>query len=103
MAKQQLKVQPLPGRLLIEEDRPAKMIGRIHVPDQFQRKPSVGHVIAIGDGTNTPLKVGDRIVYNLYSGTAIFVKGMEKAFRTLVPEECLATVTSDIEIEDTGA
>lgn len=98
-----LRVTPLPGRLLIEEERPAVKIGRIHVPEQFQRKPSVGTCVAIGEGTATQVKIGDRIVYNMYSGTAIFVKGMSKAYRTLTPEECLVVVDNDIEIEDTGA
>jgi co-chaperonin GroES (HSP10) len=102
--KQELLVTPLPGRILVEEDRPVKMVGRIHIPDQHQKIPSVGTVVAIGTGTTTPLKVGDRIVYNLYSGTAIAVKGMTRRYRTIQPEEALVCLErSDIEIEEVGS
>ncbi len=103
MTKGKLKITPLRGRIIVEEDRPAKMIGRIHIPDQHQRKPSVGIVVAIGPETNAYVSIGDRVVYNMYSGTAIFVKGMEKAYRTLVADELLATVEPYVEIEETGA
>ncbi len=81
-----MKIRPLHDRLVVkrmEEER--KSAGGIVIPDNAAEKPDQGEVIAIGtgkileDGKTRPLdvKVGDRILFGKYSGTAVKIEGTE--------------------------
>lgn len=80
MSKNTPKIRPLGDRLVVEPKETAeeKTAGGILIPDTSKEKPSEGTVVAIGDGKwNTdgkkqPLqvKIGDRILYGKYAGTA---------------------------------
>jgi chaperonin GroES len=81
-----MKIRPLHDRVVVrrmEEER--KSAGGIVIPDTAGEKPDQGEVIAVGngkileDGKIRPLdvKVGDRILFGKYSGTAVKIEGTE--------------------------
>ena len=76
--------RPLHDRVLVRRvEAEAKTAGGIIIPDSAKEKPSEGTVLAIGqgrygtDGKITPLvvKVGDRVLFEKYSGSEIKVDG----------------------------
>ena len=81
-----MKIRPLHDRIVVrrlEEER--KSAGGIVIPDNAAEKPDQGEVIAVGngkileDGKVRPLdvKVGDRVLFGKYSGTAVKIEGDE--------------------------
>jgi len=81
-----MKIRPLHDRVVvkrIEEER--KTAGGIVIPDNAAEKPDQGEVIAVGtgkileDGKIRPLdvKVGDRVLFGKYSGSAVKMEGTE--------------------------
>ena len=81
-----MKIRPLHDRVVvkrIEEER--KTAGGIVIPDNAAEKPDQGEVIAVGngkileDGKVRPLdvKVGDRVLFGKYSGSAVKMEGTE--------------------------
>jgi len=81
-----MKIRPLHDRVVVkrmEEER--KSAGGIVIPDTAGEKPDQGEVIAVGngkileDGKIRPLdvKIGDRILFGKYSGTAVKIEGTE--------------------------
>jgi chaperonin GroES len=81
-----LNVRPLHDRILVrrmaEEEKTA---GVIIIPDTAKEKPQRGEVVATGkgriteDGKTLPLevKVGDKVLFNKYSGTELKLEGKE--------------------------
>jgi chaperonin GroES len=81
-----MKIRPLHDRVIVkrlEEER--KSAGGIVIPDNVAEKPDQGEVIAVGPGKKTEegkilpvdVKVGDRILFGKYSGTAVKIEGTE--------------------------
>ena len=78
--------KPLHDRVLVrrlgEEDKTA---GGIIIPDTAQEKPSEGKIVAVGPGTRDKdgnlvpleLKVGDTILFGIWSGTEARIDGEE--------------------------
>lgn len=101
------KVIPLPGRILVQEDS-FKYEGRMVIPDSAKRRPSTGVIIAIGEGTETKAKLGDKVVYPMYSGTGLRFRDPETSkdlppMRVLTPEEVLCTLEGSGELIEAGA
>ena len=74
-----MKIRPLQDRVIVQRiDEEEKTKGGIIIPDTAKEKPQEGKVIAVGpgkileNGTKTKLdvKVGDKILFGKYSGTA---------------------------------
>jgi co-chaperonin GroES (HSP10) len=101
VTKKQLKLWPTPGHLIIEEDGARVAEGRIAIPDKYRRKPTTGIVVSVGAGV-TVAEVGQRVLYNLYSGTGIKFKET-KMLRSLVPDEVIAIIEGEGELEDVSA
>jgi co-chaperonin GroES (HSP10) len=101
VTKKQLKLWPTPGHLIIEEDGARALEGVIHVPDKYRKKPTTGIVVSVGTGV-TVAEVGQRVLYNLYSGTGIKFKET-KMLRSLVPDEVIAIIEGEGELEDVSA
>lgn len=105
-------LRPTSTRIIVKED-PFKYGGRIIVPENVQRRPTTGVIIAVGDrvgrwegeGDEAEFKptfyVGERVVYGLYSGTVINFKN-QPAMRCLTEEEILGWVLTDEELEGVG-
>ncbi|MDI9347727.1 MAG: co-chaperone GroES [Methylacidiphilales bacterium] len=81
-----LKVRPLHDRVLVKRlEEELKSPGGIVIPDSAAEKPIRGEVLAAGkgkileNGTVRPLdvKVGDKILFNKYSGTEVKIDGVE--------------------------
>ena len=81
-----MKFKPLHDRVLIEVlDSSEKTPGGIIIPDTAQEKPQEGKVIAVGSGARTEdgkvipmdVKVGDKVLFGKWSGTAITIRGKE--------------------------
>jgi chaperonin GroES len=81
-----MKIRPLHDRVVVERiEGETKSAGGIVIPDAAAEKPDQGKVIAVGngkileDGKVRPLdvKVGDRILFGKYSGTAVKIDGTE--------------------------
>jgi len=81
-----MKIRPLHDRVIVrrlEEER--KSAGGIVIPDNAAEKPDQGEVIAVGPGKKSEegkllpmdVKVGDRVLFGKYSGTAVKIEGTE--------------------------
>jgi chaperonin GroES len=68
-----MKVKPLGERLLIKpivEEK--KTAGGIVLPDAAKEKPMKAEIVEVGKlSEDCVLKVGDKVIYNKYSGTEI--------------------------------
>lgn len=81
-----IKVRPLHDRILVKRlDEDRKSAGGIVIPDNIAEKPDQGEVIAVGNGRILEdgrirvldVKVGDRILFGKYSGSAVKIEGTE--------------------------
>lgn len=80
-----MKFRPLQDRILVKRiDTKTKSAGGIIIPDNAQEKPTQAEVVAVGPGKKTngelvalSVKVGDRVMFSTYGGTAIKIDGDE--------------------------
>jgi len=81
-----MNIRPLHDRLVVERiEAENKSAGGIVIPDNAAEKPDQGKVIAVGNGKiledgkvrALDVKVGDRILFGKYSGTAVKIEGTE--------------------------
>jgi chaperonin GroES len=83
-----MALRPLHDRVLVrrlEEDE--RTAGGIIIPDTAKEKPMQGEVLAVGPGARdakgvlVPLEieVGDRVIFNKWSGTEVTIDGQELA------------------------
>ena len=81
-----MKIRPLHDRVIVkrlEEEKTSP--GGIVIPDSAAEKPVRGEIVAAGNGkvldngSVRPLdvKVGDKILFGKYSGTAVKIEGEE--------------------------
>ena len=81
-----MNIRPLHDRVIIkrmEEERTSP--GGIFIPDAAAEKPSIGEVVAVGNGKvmdsgelrPLDVKVGDKVYFGQYSGSKIKVDGEE--------------------------
>jgi chaperonin GroES len=92
-------IKPLNDRVLLERIEVSETTaGGILLPDSAKEKPTEGRIIATGDGRRSdkgdrvPLtvKVGDRVLFSSYAGTAVKEGGSE--YLILDESEILAVV-----------
>ncbi|HXC41563.1 MAG TPA: co-chaperone GroES [Burkholderiales bacterium] len=81
-----MNIRPLHDRLVVERiEAENKSAGGIVIPDNAAEKPDQGKVIAVGNGKiledgkvrALDVKVGDRVLFGKYSGTAVKIEGTE--------------------------
>jgi co-chaperonin GroES (HSP10) len=97
-------IKPRRGRIIVLLDQ-FEYKGRLVIPDRAQAPPTTGVIVRIGEGTDgvEDLKIGDKIVFGVYSGTLLKFKNKPK-LRVLIPDEILAVVgETDVELEATEA
>ena len=74
-----MKITPLADRILVKNDKAeTKTASGLLIPDAAQEKTQTAKVIAVGSGTDEvkiTVKVGDRIMYDKYSGTQLKIDG----------------------------
>ncbi|MFH2145918.1 MAG: co-chaperone GroES [Candidatus Omnitrophota bacterium] len=96
-----MKFKPLGDRVLVEVLEPeGKTKGGIVLPDSAKEKPQEAKIIAVGQGkvlengkVQAPeVKVGDRVIFGKYSGTAVTTKDGQE-YLILREEDILAIVS----------
>jgi len=81
-----MNIRPLHDRVVVrrmEEERTSP--GGIVIPDAATEKPEQGEILAVGSGKvldngdarALEVKVGDKVIFGKYAGTAIKVEGEE--------------------------
>lgn len=81
-----MNIRPLHDRVIVrrvEEEKTSA--GGIIIPDAAAEKPEQGEILAVGRGKPLDngdtraldLKVGDKVIFGKYSGTAVKVDGEE--------------------------
>ena len=73
-----MTVKPLGDRVLIKvEEAETKTASGLYIPDTAQEKTQTGTVIAIGEDEVIAVKVGDKVMYDKYAGTAVKIDDVE--------------------------
>ncbi|MCR5289457.1 MAG: co-chaperone GroES [Treponema sp.] len=74
-----MKIRPLADRVLAKPEKAeSKTAGGIIIPEAAQEKTQTATVTAVGPGTEDEkitVKVGERVMYDKYAGTAIKIDG----------------------------
>ncbi len=74
-----MKIEPLGERVLIKVLQQASQTeSGIYLPETAKEKPQEGEVVALGpevDEDDTPLAVGDVVMFPKYTGTEIKIDG----------------------------
>jgi chaperonin GroES len=87
-----MKIAPLGERVLLKtEEGETKTAGGLFIPQTAQEKTQSGKVIAVGDDKDViKVKVGDKVLYDKYAGTAIKIDGVDHLIVKM--SDILATV-----------
>lgn len=76
-----MKVKPLGDRVVIKKyEAEEKTKSGIVLPGQAQEKPQMAEVVEVPEpqeDIKIPVKVGDKVIFEKYSGTEIKVDGQE--------------------------
>ncbi len=76
-----MKLKPLADRVLLKQEKAeSKTASGIILPEAAQEKTQTAKVEAVGPGTDKEkitVKVGDRVMYDKYSGTQVKIDGEE--------------------------
>jgi len=83
--KTKINITPMEDRVVImPSDESEEMRGGLYIPDTAKEKPTQGEIVAVGPGrfekgerVPMDLKVGDKVLYGKYSGTAFTIDGEE--------------------------
>jgi chaperonin GroES len=72
-----VKFKPLKDRVFVSyTEELEKTAGGLYIPDSAKEKPQSGKVDAVGDEVKA-LKVGDKILFDRYSGSKINIDNKE--------------------------
>ncbi|HEY4528924.1 MAG TPA: co-chaperone GroES [Luteimonas sp.] len=94
-----MNLKPLYDRVVVKPIEAEQMTaGGIVIPDNAKEKPTQGEVVAIGEGKaldngslRAPkVKVGDKVIYGQYSGSAYKHEGTE--YKIVREDDILAIV-----------
>ncbi len=92
-------LQPLRDKVIVKLDEAEAVTeGGIYLPDQAQKKPSRGEVVAIGPGRildngqiiAPAVKVGEKVIFSKYGGSEVEVDGED--FTVLDEDQIYAIV-----------
>ena len=76
-----MKIKPLADRILVKNDEAeTKTASGLYIPDAAQEKTQTATVVEVGPGAEDDkitVKVGDRIMYDKYSGTQVKLDGID--------------------------
>lgn len=94
------KIQPLFGNVLIKPlEAESKTASGILLPDSAKEKPTIGLIMAVGEGDTTPkgdkhpmvVKVGQKVMYKKWGGNEVKVGNEEW---TIVDQKDILAVVS---------
>jgi chaperonin GroES len=73
-----MTIKPMGDRVLVKmEEVQEKTAGGIFIPQTAQEKTQIAEVIAVGSDETITVKVGDKVMYDKYAGTAVKAEGQE--------------------------
>lgn len=88
-----MKLKPLGNRILVKpKETEEKTTGGIYIPDSAKDKTQEGEVLAVGDGKEVNVKVGDLILHEKYAGTEITINGSKNLIMDI--KDVLAVIHS---------
>ena len=94
-----MNLKPLYDRVVVKPIEADEVsAGGILIPDNAKEKPTKGEVIAVGEGkaldngsVRAPkVKVGDKVIYGQYSGSAYKLEGVE--YKIVKEDDILAVL-----------
>ena len=93
-----MKIRPLADRVVIKKvEAEEKTASGIVLPGAAKEQPQIAEVVEVGPGRivdgkeiKMELKVGDRVIFQKYSGTEVKIEGQE--YTILRQSEILAVV-----------
>ncbi len=94
-----MNIKPLYDRVVVKPiDAEETSVGGIIIPDAAKEKPTKGEVIAVGTGKvfdngqtrAMTVKVGDKVIYGQYSGSAYKADGVE--YKIVKEDDILAVL-----------
>ena len=93
-----MKIRPLADRVVIKKvEAEEKTASGIVLPGAAKEQPQIAEVVVVGPGgivdgkeIKMELKVGDRVIFQKYSGTEVKIEGQE--YTILRQSEILAVV-----------
>lgn len=95
-----MNLKPLYDRVVVKPiEAEETSAGGIIIPDAAKEKPTKGEIVAVGEGkfidatgnTRAPkVKVGDKVIYGQYSGSAYKQDGVE--YKIIKEDDILAIV-----------
>ena len=94
-----MNIKPLHDRIVVKPIEAEELsAGGIVIPDNAKEKPTQGEVVAVGEGKaldngslRAPkVKVGDKVIYGQYSGSAYKHEGTE--YKIVREDDILAIV-----------
>jgi len=87
---------PCGARVVVQEDKFRESSNIIVTPDNIKRRPTTGTILAIGPDVSEVFKVGDRVLFGMFSGTLVQFK-QKPAYRVLGEDEILCTINAAAE------
>ena len=86
-----MKIIPLNDRILVESSvAEEKTSSGLFIPQTSQEKTQIATVVAIGDDETIKVKVGDKVLHEMYTGTSI--KDGGKDYLILLASDVLAII-----------
>jgi chaperonin GroES len=86
-----MTVKPLGDRILVKlVEQHERSQGGIYIPDTAKDKPQTGEVIAVGDGEEVKVSVGQKVLFAKFAGTEIKIGTEEHLLLSM--EDVLAIV-----------
>ncbi|MHC5039610.1 MAG: co-chaperone GroES [Planctomycetota bacterium] len=94
-----MKIRPLDDRVVVRPlESEEKTAGGIVLPDTAKEKPQKGTIEAVGPGrllksgkrVETPLKVGDKVLFGKYAGHEVKIDGEE--YKIMKEDDVLAKI-----------
>lgn len=86
-----MQVKPLGDRILVKlvEDH-ERTQGGIYIPDTAKDKPQTGEVVAVGDGEEVKVTVGQKVLFAKFAGTEVKLGTVDHLLLSM--EDVLAVV-----------
>lgn len=71
-----MKIKPIKTKVLLQpKEAETKTASGIYIPDSAKEDAKEGKVVAVGDDKDMPVKVGDMVIFETYSGKELKVDG----------------------------
>lgn len=88
-----MQVKPLGDRILVKlvQENERTQSG-IYIPDTAKDKPQTGQVVAVGEGEEVKVSVGQKVLFAKFSGTEVKIGNEE---HLLLPMDDVLAVVED--------